>query len=481
MLHRKNIVLLLVLTGTLFFAGCFGGDSDDNGPSLPTSYTTLSGTLTAPDVIESSLIGSNLNNVDSQIRNLYKTATVSVNGVQISTFEVLSEAAGADWPFKIENVPESSAGIYEVAVVVGHITLRSKVRDLEKSQFHINLETTAAAMLAEEISFEPHELLATYPAFVNTLKNCLAAAAQKTATALDAGSIINDIDVQTAKTTQQNYLESIADLTTSAKFAYLQLENDLDGDGKIDLYVKPNSSGERVSFYTPLSSDTSMLEGVTSIDSYSDAALLADFDDPAKLSKERTFESGAPQTILGLYFKKSAAGDRYLKMYVHRIDINEGDFAGVLIEYSLVNTTSTAISSGQKTLMLSGADLVEGAVYATDFLNDSENSADLLSFISAGDGLGSSDGDLMVLALVGHPAIEDVPVAPAWPSGGEYEFNTTRALATIYKNQLEVGDSFVAYFPTTRHYALFKIDWIGTDRITVNYIVNASADERRFQ
>lgn len=481
MLRRKFVVLILVLTGAVFFTGCFGGDSDDKGTTLPASYITLTGTLTAPEKIESSLIGSSLSNVDSEVRNRFKTAAVLVNGTPISTFEILDMASNADWPFTIENVPESGAGTYEVAVIVGRITLRSKVRDSEKSQFKINLETTAAAMLADVTAFEPHQLQTTYLSFVNSLKNALAASAQKTATDLGVGSIVNDASVQTVMNTQKGFLDSIDDLTTTAKFAYLQLENDLDGDGKIDLYVKPNASGQRVSFYTPLTASTTMLEGITSLDSYADNVLLADFADPAKLSQERTFAAGSPQTVLGLYFKKSAAGDQYLKMFIHRIDISDGDFGGVLIEYAFVDTATSAISKGQKTLMLAGANLAEGAVYATDFITDSDETAGKLSFISAAQGLGSTDNSRVVIAIDGQPDINKLSAAPEWLSGGNYYFNTAGALAGIYKNQLEVGDAFAAYFPATKHYALFKITSIAADRIVVDYIVNASEDERRFK
>jgi len=481
MLRRKFVVLILVLTGAVFFTGCFGGDSDDKGTTLPASYITLTGTLTAPEKIESSLIGSSLSNVDSEVRNRYKTAVVSVNGSPISTFEILSEASGSEWPIKIQNVPESSVGTYEVAVVVGHITLRAKVRDSEKAQFDINLETTAAAMLADVTAFEPHQLQTTYLAFVNTLKNALAASAQKTATDLTVGSIVNDASVQTVMTTQKGFLESIADLTTTAKFAYLQRENDLDGDGKIDLYVETNSTNETVRFYTALSKDTSKFEDVTSLDAYSDAALIADFADPAQLGQGRYFLPGENKTILGLYFKKSATGDKYLKMYVHRVDLAEGVLSGVLVEYSFVTANSTAISKGQKVIMLNGTPLVDGAVYATDFLTDSEEPAGMLSFIDSAKGLGNAEDSLMVVAIVGQPDIENVTIAPAWPAGGDYEFNTTRALESIAKSQLEVGDAFAAYFATTKHYALFKINSIAADRIIVDYIVNASEDERRFK
>ncbi|KAF1082299.1 MAG: hypothetical protein GQF41_1020 [Candidatus Rifleibacterium amylolyticum] len=481
MQFRKIVVLILALTGAVFFTGCFGGDSDDKGTTLPASYVTLSGTLTAPDKIEETLLGNTLNNVDSEVRSSFKKAVVSVNGTQISTFEILDMASNADWPFTIENVPESSVGTYEVAVVVGHITLRAKVRDSEKSQFRINLETTAAAMLADVTTFEPYQLQTTYLAFVNSLKNALAASAQKTATDLAAGSIVNDAGVQTVMNTQKGFLESIADLTTTAKFAYLQLENDLDGDGKIDLYVKPNASGQRVSFYTPLTASTTMLEGAASLDAYADNALLADFADQAKLSQDRTFAAGSPQTILGLYFKKSASGDQYLKMFIHRVDITDGDFAGVLVEYAYVNTTTSAISKGQKTLMLAGANLAAGAVFATDFLADSDETAGKLSFISAAQGLGSSDNSRIVIAIDGQPDINKLSAAPEWLSGGNYYFNTASALTGIFKNQLEVGDAFAAYFPTTKHYALFKINSIAADRIVVDYIVNASEDERLFK
>jgi len=483
MMHtRKLFILALLLVNAIVFTGCFGDKDKDSGSAAPVTYVTLNGTLTAPQQIESSLLGNVLQNTDSQVRTAFKAATVYVNGYPVTTFTISDMASNADWPIKIENAPQSSTGLYAIDVVAGNITLKSKVRDNEKSEFKINLETTAAAMLADTVGRAQHELLTTYPAFVNTLKNELAASAKKTAAALAVGSIINDVTVVAALASQTARLKSIADLTTSARFAYLQLENDLDGDGKIDLYVKPNSSGQRVSFYTPLSSDTSMLENVSSLDAYADNTLLADFADPLKLSKDRTFV-GTPQTILGLYFKKSAAGDQYIKMFIHRVDISNGDFSGVLVEYSFANSATTAISKGQKTIMLSGMALVDGAVYATNFLEDSNETAGMLSFINPEKGIGSTDGNRMVLVLDGKPDIEIRAAAPEWLSGGNYYLNTTDSIkGELYAERtLENGDAFAAYFPTTKHYALFKINSIAADRVVVDYIVNASEDERRFK
>lgn len=475
---KKLFSLVLMLICTICLIGC-GGGSKDSTPPVPTSYITLSGILTAPDKIDSSLLGNTLNNTDSEVRSRYQTAVVSVNGAQISTFAILDASSNTAWPIKIENVAESSAETYELAVVVGRITLRSKVRASEKENFNINLETTAAAMLADDGKFEQHVLLASYPAFVNNLKNVLAASAKKTTTEMTAGSIVNDTDVQEALTTQRDRLQSIAELTTTDKIAYLQFDNDLDGDGKIDLYVKPNASGQRVSFYTPfLSTDTSMLESIAGLDAYTDAALLADFADPAKLSEKRTFGPGAPRTCLGLYFKKSAAGDQYLKMYIHRIDLSDGDFAGVLVEYCFVNAATTAISRGQKTLMLAGTALTEDAVYATDFLSDTDDPAGMLSFISNAKGLGSSNGQRIIYALSGQPDINKVRDVDEWLNGGRYYPDTFAANSQI---QPEAGDAFAVYFPNKKHYALFKINAIAADYIVIDYIVNASEDESRFK
>ena len=473
----------MVMILTLACTGCFDTKDKDSGSTTPTFFVTLNGTLTAPAQIESSLLGNALQNTDSQVRSRFKTAGVYVNGALISTFELSDMASNADWPLKIDNVPESATGKYVIDVVAGQITLKSRVRDTEKSAFRINLETTAASMLAEATGREQHELIASYSAFVNSLKNVLAASAQKTAAVLAAGSIVNDAEVVTALAEQKGYLNSIAELTTTAQFAYLKAENDLDGDGKVDLYVKPNASGERVGFSTALSSNTSMLEAVTSLDAYTDAALLADFADPDQLSKTRTFAPGSPQTILGLYFRKSAAGDKYLKMYIHRIDLADGDFAGVLVEYSFAATATSAISKGQKILMHKESALIDGAVYATNFLTDSDETAGMLSFIDTASGIGSTDGTRIVLVIDGQPELDKLTSAPEWLSGGNYYFNTSTTLTTeLYSTKiLEIGDVFAAYFPTPKHYALFKINWIGTDRIVVDYIVNASEDERRFK
>jgi hypothetical protein len=89
----------------------------------------------------------------------------------------------------------------------------------------------------------------------------------------------------------------------------------------------------------------------------------------------------------------------------------------------------------------------------------------------------------MVLVLDGKPDIEIRAAAPEWLSGGNYYLNTTDSIkGELYAERtLENGDAFAAYFPTTKHYALFKINSIAADRVVVDYIVNASEDERRFK
>jgi hypothetical protein len=131
--------------------------------------------------------------------------------------------------------------------------------------------------------------------------------------------------------------------------------------------------------------------------------------------------------------------------------------------------------------MILGKEPDEGAVIASNFITDTDLSPYLLSYLSAENGIGSND-TRMVRAIVGQPELERVTAVEEYlEGGGNYFRNTSDALEYINVNRdLEVNDVFSVYFPSTRNYAIFKITWIGNDKITVNYIVNTAEAERYF-
>lgn len=483
-MHKKltYIFNLILIVSSFLVMGCGGGGgSNDTGPVVATEYVALNGTLRAPDQIESTLVPSLLQNTDSQVRNAFLSALVYVNGAQAGVFSLTPISSNPDWQFRISNVAKAADGKYRVEVVVGRLNLKSMVLADEIGSFKINLETTAATLLSDVTGKSSRDLLASYPSFVSNVETSLIEACKLEADKL-TGFTPQSATVSSVLQSQKKFFTELGEINTTAKVAYLQKTNDLDGDGKEDVKIEPNLDGTRVRFLTTLSSYTSMLSDVTNINSYSNERLLQDFKDNLT-SSTRTFDAQAKNLGLGLYFKKSASADVYLKLFVRRIDIVDGTFKGAVAEYEFANAATTAISSGSKTLLLSGVAAVEGAVAATNFLIDSDANPYLLSFISAQAGLGCNAGDTrLVRAIDGKPELANLTYAEAYlEGGGNYFLNTTAALKGIYKDRvMEVGDVFSAYFPSTKNYALFKIKWIGSDKVTVDYIVNAAENEPRF-
>jgi hypothetical protein len=336
-------------------------------------------------------------------------------------------------------------------------------------------------MLADATGYSTRTLIASFPSFISDVEAHINSAATLEAIKL-AGTNVQAASVTNALQAQKEFFAELGDINTSAKLAYLRRSNDLDGDGVEDIKISPNLDGTRIRFFSTLSEQTSLLGDIESIKAYSDERLLADFKE-SLTSASRTFAPTANNFALGLYFKKSAAADVYLKIFVRRIDMVDGEFKGVVAEYEFVTTEATAIMSGSKTFMLLGTTTADGAVEASNFITDGDTGPYVLSFVSSAAGLGCSTGDTrLVKAIDGKPELDNLSYAEEYLSGGgNYYVNTTDALKAVYKDRgIEIGDVFSAYFPSIRNYALFKIKLIGADRVTVDYIVNTAQNEPRF-
>jgi hypothetical protein len=263
----------------------------------------------------------------------------------------------------------------------------------------------------------------------------------------------------------------------------LQLSNDIDGDGNQDVIIQPNIENNRIRFKTVLSEKTSILSEIASLEAYSDQRLLQDFQENLT-SESRYFAADAANFALGLFFKKSAAADVYLKLFVRRIDLADGVFKGAVVEYKFVETESTAVLTGTKTLLLQGADAVDGAVAATNFVADAEPGPYVLTFISTVAGIGCSSGDTRLVKAkeIAADLTQYRSAETYLEGGGNYYVDTSSALNEWNLNRgIEVGDVFSAYFPNTKNYALFKIKAINSTSITVDYMVNTAENEPRFK
>lgn len=476
--YAKSAALLLIVSLAIFFTGCSDSDSKSSGPVIPPSYTTLKGTVAAPETVESSLLATVLDRTDSTVRNAFKTPLVYVNGYQIASFTVDSSAT--TWPLRVYNVPEAADGKYRVDIVIGRLVLKSQVRSSDRENFTVSLETTAAALLAEGLGREQNEIIASFPAIVNGLKGELVAAVNRTA--LELGSnLVQSPMIVTALNRYKGYVAAIGDLNSTARLAYVQKDNDLDGDGQKDLMIAQVAGGQRIRFYTALATATSLFENAATMDSYSDQALLQDFA-AGNTSEVNTYSAADKDFATGLFFKRSAAADLYLKLLVRRIDLDtEGVFKGVVVEYGFVATQTTAVTSGTRTLLIQNGTPVEGAVAATDFTTDGFPSDNNLTYISTLSGIGCYSGNQMMVAVVdGKPELANLSSAPKYLAG-VYFANTSDALEDLRPGRtLEIGDVFAAYFSTGRNYALFKIRQFDASSITVDYKVNTTPDEPRF-
>ncbi|HQB82288.1 MAG TPA: hypothetical protein PLR50_02230, partial [Candidatus Rifleibacterium sp.] len=285
-----------------------------------------------------------------------------------------------------------------------------------------------------------------------------------------------------ALATYSAHITALGDFNSNGKLVYLQPKNDLDGDGVIDLQIVQVGGGQRLRFYTALANATSLLENTADLAAYNDTKLLQDFAG-SQTSENNTFAATDKDFSLGLFIKRSAAGDQYLKLLVRRIDLDaEGVFRGVAAESSYITTATTAIKTGSKIFMLTGGSAVEGAVLASDFTTDGIPTENNLSYISVQSGIGSYNGNQMLVASVdGQPELSKLSSAPKFLTGGGYFANTAAALNDLSTGRtLQVGDVFSAYFPVSKNYALFKIKQIDANSITVDYKVNSTPNEPRF-
>jgi hypothetical protein len=467
------LISIAVLTG------CGGGSDNDAGPTIPVEYTTLNGTLRAPAWIEPTLLASPIRNTDSKVIEKYSSASVYVNNSPITSYSLTPIFNNPDWVFRISNVAKSANDEYEVKVVVGKIILKALVTEKNRNNFKIDTSSTAALILAKKTGLTIENLIASFPSFISDVEAKLEEAAKIEADKMPA-NLVEFASVTKEIESQNDFFQSIEDLNFSGRVAYLKSSNDLDGNGKEDVRVKTNLYGTKVRFETVLSSHTSALESATTLQEYSDERLLQDFEE-GLTSNIRYIGPESFDFGLGMFFQKSASGDVYLKLIVKRIDLDQGEFKGAVVEYDFVKTETTAILTGSKTFMILGKEPDEGAVIASNFITDTDLSPYLLSYLSAENGIGSND-TRMVRAIVGQPELERVTAVEEYlEGGGNYFRNTSDALEYINVNRdLEVNDVFSVYFPSTRNYAIFKITWIGNDKITVNYIVNTAEAERYF-
>jgi hypothetical protein len=482
-MHQNKIFLLGLMLGLLIsFTGCFGGSDSNTGPAVPTEFVTLSGVLTAPVQLESSLLPNMLQNTDSQVREAYQKAQVYVNGAPNSLFSIVPLSSTPDWQFRIPNVGKAADGKYRVEVVVGRVNLKSLVSAENMNDFRINPETTATLMLADALGKPTTELLASFPSFISSVENSYLEMC-KIEAANHAGAIVNSATLTRVIQQQKEFFTGLGDIETTGRLAYLQLSNDIDGDGNQDVIIQPNIENNRIRFKTVLSEKTSILSEIASLEAYSDQRLLQDFQENLT-SESRYFAADAANFALGLFFKKSAAADVYLKLFVRRIDLADGVFKGAVVEYKFVETESTAVLTGTKTLLLQGADAVDGAVAATNFVADAEPGPYVLTFISTVAGIGCSSGDTRLVKAkeIAADLTQYRSAETYLEGGGNYYVDTSSALNEWNLNRgIEVGDVFSAYFPNTKNYALFKIKAINSTSITVDYMVNTAENEPRFK
>jgi len=472
-----------LLISSALFAGCGGGSSNSAGPAVTVTTTNLSGTLTVPDTLNSDLLASiNLvQNTDSIVRKAFASATVLVNDSSTTNFTITPSSLVSDWDIKINAVPQSTNGLYKIDVIAGKIGLKSWVKTAQKDAFTINSKTTAAALIANASGKDATDLIATFPTLISKVTKEIESAFQQARESY-TGSSLAAASITTEVTTQSNFLKENLTFDPSAMVGYFGFTNDLDNNDMTDLQIVQNTVGDRIRFLTALSSQVSFMEGIGAIGSYTDSQLLSDFT-TGNVSASWTFGAAVSNVALGLYFRKGAVADTYLKLFVKRIDLIDGSFKGVVAEYSFVNATSTAITKGSKTFTIWGQTPTTGTIQATDFLTDTTSSANILTFIDATKGLGSSgDATRLVRAVAGQPDITKVSYAETYSEfGSNYYTNTAAALKAIYLDRsIMVGDVFSAFFPNTRHYALFKITSLSASSVTVDFIVNSTPDEPRF-
>jgi hypothetical protein len=472
----------IVLLGMLLLTGCFGGKDNGSSPPPPVPTVEMVGTLTLPTRLNSHLLAAvqEVRNTDTITGNAWSKPAVAVNDQAVTAFTLATSTVSGDWEFRLQ-VPQAADQLYRLEVNVGKVGLKAWVRDAARSAFAINSRTTAAALLARASGLEADALLATFPAMVGLVAQRLEAAwlvdpASVPTTIFDLAEVKNEV------ASQAEFLKNNTGFDPTAMVAYLKTSNDLDSDGIPDLQIVKNIDGTAIRFFTALSASNSLKVGVSSVGDYSDAELLADFA-ADRTRTDRFHDASAKNFALGLYFKRSAVADTYLKLFIKRIDLVEGSFRGVVAEYRYVTATATAVATGTKTFLRAGADPESGAVAGSDFLTDGAATTTNLSFLDAARGLGStSDAVKLVRAYQGKPDLTEMTYAEPFVQGDpRFAANTTAARAALnMSGPATVGDVFSICFPATGHYALIKIKAITATTITVDYKVNVVPGENKF-
>ncbi len=476
------LVLGVALTGILLLTGCFGGKDGGSSPTPPAATVELAGTLTLPTRLNSNLLAAvqEVRNTDTTTGNAWSKPAVAVNDQVVTAFTLATSTFSGDWEFRLQ-VPQAADQLYRLDVNVGKVGLKARVREASRSAFAINSRTTAAALLAQASGLEADALLATFPAMVGLVAQRL-----ETAWLADTASVPTTIfdvpEVKNEVASQADFLKTTSGFDPAAMVAYLKTSNDLDSDGVPDLQIVKNIDGTAIRIFTALSASSSLKSDLTSVGEYRDAELLADFA-ANRTRTDRFHDPAAKNFALGLYFKRSAVADTYLKLFIKRIDLVEGSFRGVVAEYRYVTATATAVATGTKTFLRAGADPEAGAVAASDFLTDGAAAATNLSFLDAARGLGStSDAVKLVRAYQGKPELAEMTYAEPFVQGDtRFAAHTTAAKDALnMTGPATVGDVFSLYFPATGHYALIKIKTMTATTITVDYKVNAVAGENKF-
>ncbi|MFZ2961275.1 MAG: hypothetical protein WA705_30740 [Candidatus Ozemobacteraceae bacterium] len=482
--RRIRFFLFAVLSVTFLFLpmvnGCGNSSGKDNAATGPAATTSLTGVISLPSNVNTALLTSTrfAQNTDSAVRTAFASATVIVNGSAIADRTILTSAISTDWEFRLRSVPEAANGLYRIEVSVGKLGLKSWVRAARKDAFRMDARTTGAALLADAASRDADDLLATFSALITSIAGEIENGFN-TSTSF-TGSIFSLASLTAEIARQKTFLQSNPSFDPRAKVAYLGLSNDIDADGKADLFVRTSIDGTRIGFESSLSSYTSMMEDVASLSDYMDVQLVDDFSKNNTVAT-RTFGVGSTNIALGLFFKRAAGHDTYLKLLLKRVDIFDGSFKGAVAEYAFATASGTAVSSGTKIFARMGSQPDAGTVGASDFLHDSTATDALLVYLDPDRGLGCFDGQTpMVRSIVGQPELKNVGVAEPYDIG-TYFVNSAKALQKIMKNRApRAGDVFSAYFPATRHYAIFKVKEVTDMRLTVDYIVNSAPDDWAF-
>ncbi|MBF0542817.1 MAG: hypothetical protein HQM08_00170 [Candidatus Riflebacteria bacterium] len=477
---KARISVLILIFCTFFASGCGKKNSvADDSQNVQQKLINLDGYIAIPQNVNEKLLARVLGaqSTDSMVKDSFSRAKILVNGNEVSGSEVITSAY--PWEVQLHGVPESGNQVYRVEISSGKVGLKAVVEDKDKGSFYMDVRTTAAFLLADVSNIAARDIISTFTSAITPVANKIEELFKSADTGFE--NIFQLPLLQDEIERQRQFLAQNRTVNTKNKISYLTLENDLDGDGVNDFFVRPTTDGTRIRFECPLSTYSSMLDNIASLEGYSDAQLLQDFNSNNLLAT-RTFAVNSSNFALGYFFKRSIKSDLYLKIFVRRIDSSEGTLKGILSEYSFVTATGTSLVKGSKTFSLLGSAAASGTVISSDFLSDGSETDQKLVYLNRNLGLGSSDGkSLMLLAFSGKPAlsgIESVPDHNRYP----YFPTMQRAMLEIsQERKFEVGDTFAAFFPKTGHYAIFSITAVNELTISVDYMANSSPGELQFK